>query len=345
MRRRSKRRNDLAFKAQLLTAALALAACGVSSVASPSPVRGSIHHVVIVVKENHSFDNYFGSLETPRLSLPHCGSLTAQLNCQYDNSDIPAYYRYAHEFAYADRYFTDVRGPSWPNDMMMTAAQSPLVDNPPPPLSTWVCPVTCYDFLTIGDRLSAAGTSWRNYGEELYDPFRSIQRYAYDHVHNVDVTQLFNDLAAGNLPAVAWIRPSGPDSEHPGYDIKRGEKWSVNVVNAIMRSQFWSSTAILVTWDDAGDVVDHVSPPVVEQSATGKIVRYGLRVPLLVLSPYTAAGTISHQLLSHVSTLRLIEDLFHLDPLTARDRDANGLSAFFNFSQPARKPVLIEPSA
>jgi len=327
-----------------MAAALMIAGCGSSNVVSRPPILGSIQHVVIVVKENHSFDNYFASLESLSVSLPHCSSLTVQQGCQYDSSDIPAYYRYAREFAYADRYFTDVRGPSWPNDMMMTAGQSPLATDPPSPLSTWVCPMTCYDLPTIGDRLGDAGISWRNYGEELYDPFRSIQRYATDHIHNVGVTQVFDDLASGHLPAVAWVRPSGPDSEHPGYNIQRGEKWSVNVINAIMRSQFWSSTAILVTWDDAGDVVDHVTPPVVERSASGKAYRYGLRVPFLVLSPYTAAGMVSHQLLSHVSMLKFIEDLFHVQPLTVRDRDANGLSAFFDFSRMARSPLVIEPS-
>ena len=118
----------------------------------------------------------------------------------------------------------------------------------------------------------------------------------------------------------------------------------MNVLNAIMRSRLWASTAILITWDDAGEVVDHVTPPVVEWSAAGKPFRYGMRVPLLVLSPYTRAGTVSHELLSHVSTLRFIEDLFHVQPLTARDRDANGLTAFFDFSQPARRPLVIEPS-
>jgi phospholipase C len=340
-----RRRDDLASRALLVVAAMVLAGCGSWSAAPVSPARGSIQHVVIVVKENHSFDNYFGSLEGPQVSLPHCPSFITQASCQYDSSDIPSYYRYAREFAYADRYFTDVRGPSWPNDMMMTVAQSPLATDPPPPLTTWVCPKTCYDLPTIGDRLSDAGVSWRNYGEQLYDPFRSIQRYATDHVHNVDVTQFFQDLATNGLPAVSWIRPSGPESEHPGYDIRSGERWTVNVVNAIMRSQSWPTTAILITWDDAGDVADHVTPPVVEWSAAGKPFRYGMRVPLLVLSPYTPAGMVSHTLLSHVSTLRFIEDLFHVPPLTARDRDANGLSAFFDFSRPARGPLILETSS
>jgi phospholipase C len=155
------------------------------------------------------------------------------------------------------------------------------------------------------------------------------------------VPQFFDDVSSGTLPAVAWVRPSGPESEHPGYDIVKGEQWTVNIINAIMRSRFWSSTALLVTWDDAGDVIDHISPPVVEKSPAGTPIRYGFRVPLLVISPFTAEGTVSHELLSHVSLLRLIEDQFRTEPLTVRDRTANGLKAFFDFSKPARSPVVL----
>src|SRR5438067_178300 len=114
--------------------------CGCATSPPNGSAAGSIRHVVIVVKENHSFDNYFGSLEAPQPALSHCPSLVSASRCQYNATDVPAYYEYAEQFGYADRYFTDVRGPSWPNDMMMTAAQSPLIVDPPQPLSTWVCP-------------------------------------------------------------------------------------------------------------------------------------------------------------------------------------------------------------
>src|SRR5438552_3932381 len=116
----------------LAAAITSLAMSGCAAATTPGPVPGSIKHVVIVVKENHSFDNYFGSLEAPPLSLSHCTSRLAQVSCQYDSSDIPDYYRYVRTFGYADNYFTDVRGPSWPNHMMMIAGQSPLINDPPP---------------------------------------------------------------------------------------------------------------------------------------------------------------------------------------------------------------------
>ena len=339
--RRSLRRNGLAFKAVAVATALAVAACCTPGTASSTQGHASIQHVVIVVKENHSFDNYFGSLNAPPSSLAHCESATVQDKCQYDSGDIPAYYRYAREFGYADNYFTDVRGPSWPNDMMMIAAQSPLTADPPQPLSTWACPVTCYDLPTIGERLAQRGVGWRNYGDDPYNPFRSIQRYANDRVHNVDVPQLFSDLNSGNLPAVAWVRPAGIDSEHPGFNIHRGEQWTVSIVNAIMNSRFWSSTAILVTWDDAGTVADHVRPPIVAGSPSGNAIRYGERVALLVISPFTPRGMVSHEILSHASLLKFVEDLFRLQPLTFRDRGANSLDGFFDLSMAPRAPLIL----
>jgi len=324
-----------------LAASIVIGCVDCGAVSGKPPIMRFIDHIVIIVKENHSFDNYFGSLESPRLALPHCSSSLVQTRCQYDATDIPQYYIYAHEFGYADRYFTDVRGPSWPNDMMMIAAQSPLAADPPPPVSTWNCPDTCFDLPTIGDRLTGAHITWRNYGEELYDPFRSIRRYTTDHEHNVDDARFFSDLTDGSLPAVSWMRPALADSEHPGYDIQRGEAWTVNVVNAVMQSSYWQSTAIFITWDDSGSVDDHISPPLVERTADGLPFRYGYRVPLLVISPYTRAGMVSHQLLSHVSLLRFIESRFGVAPLTSRDESANNLMALLDFDQPPRSAVLL----
>lgn len=337
-------RTGLEFRAHLAVVLIGLTLVSCGGLASPPSGLGSIQHIIVVVKENHNFDNYFGSLEEPKLSLPHCESFVFQSRCQYDVRDIPAYYRYVHQFAYADNYFTDVRGPSWPNDMMMIAAQSPLATDPPPPLSRWNCPTTCYDLETIGDRLSKKGVTWRNYGEELYNPFRSIRRYASDGVHNVGIPQLFDDLSTGQLPSVSWVRPSAADSEHPGFDIRRGEQWTVNVINAVMKSRYWSSTSILLTWDDAGDGNDHVAPAVIEKRPDGQAFRYGGRVALVVISPFTPAGTVSHQLLSHVSILKFIEDRYDVPPLTFRDRDANGLSGFFDLSMPPRSAVVLDVS-
>jgi len=307
---------------------------------APAGAR-SIDHVVIVVKENHTYDNYLAGLRGPS-PLPRCASFVDQGACAYSEADLPAYYRYAREFGTADRYFVDVRGPSWPNHMVMVAAQTPLSVNPTEASGpAWICPTTCYDFSTIGDSLTGAGLGWRSYGEAIFNPFRAIRHLAGDTEHNQPETAFFEDLAARRLPAVSWMRPSYPESEHPGYDVRAGETWTVDVVNAVMRSPYWATTAILVTWDDGGTGTDSVEPPVVERAGDGAPLRYGPRVPLLVISPYTPAGFTSHRTLSHVSLLRYVESRFGLAPLTALDRQAGSLADFFDLSRPPRPPLLL----
>src|SRR5207244_1150245 len=106
-----------------------------------------IEHVVLIVKENHCFDNYFGTfpgvdgMVMPRSPNPptqdpnhrHDAWLTRQSTAvreQFVAQDIPAYFAYAREFTLCDNYFTDVAGPSTPNHLMLIAAASPIIVNP-----------------------------------------------------------------------------------------------------------------------------------------------------------------------------------------------------------------------
>jgi phospholipase C len=76
------------------------------------------------------------------------------------------------------------------------------------------------------------------------------------------------------------------------------------MVDAVMRSPYWDSSAIFLTWDDWGGFYDHVVPPHVDQ------LGYGLRVPGIVISPWVKPGTIDHQTLSFDAYLKFIEDRF-----------------------------------
>ena len=109
------------------------------------------------------------------------------------------------------------------------------------------------------------------------------------------------------------------------------------MLNALMQGPEWSSTAVFLTWDDFGGFYDHVSPQ--------QIDGYGLgfRVPLIVISPYAKKGYIDHTQYEFSSYLALIETIWDLQPLTARDANANNLMNSFDFSQ-APQPPLIEPA-
>ncbi|PWU78869.1 MAG: hypothetical protein DLM72_20380 [Candidatus Nitrosopolaris wilkensis] len=143
--------------------------------------------------------------------------------------------------------------------------------------------------------------------------------------------QIFTDLKNGNFPQVSWVMPSFPISEHPPANITSGMNWVKHVINAIMNSPYWNSTAIILTWDDYGGFYDHVAPP--------QIDKYGLgfRMPTIIISPYSNPGYIDHTQYRFESMLRFIEWRFSLQPLTERDLHANNLLNAFDFNQ---KPNL-----
>jgi phospholipase C len=126
--------------------------------------------------------------------------------------------------------------------------------------------------------------------------------------------RFYADAKVGKLPQVSWITPNGENSEHPPALVSAGQRYVTGLVNAIMQSPDWDSTAIFVTWDDWGGFYDHVVPPRVDENG------YGLRVPGLVISPYARKGFVDHQTLSFDAYDRFIEDLFlagaRLDPKT-----------------------------
>jgi phospholipase C len=164
------------------------------------------------------------------------------------------------------------------------------------------------------------------------------------------LSDFFSAAKAGTLPAVSWITPNGRVSEHPPGLVSVGESYVTGVINAIMQSPDWNSTAIFLSWDDWGGFYDHVNPPRVDPNG------YGLRVPGLVISPYARQGYIDHQTLSFDAYLKFIEDDFlgglRIDPRTdgrpdprpdVREDDPilGNLVSDFDFSQPARPPVIL----
>ena len=186
----------------------------------------------------------------------------------------------------------------------------------------------------------------------IWNPLPLFGDVQKDHqIRNVEpLNSFFSAAKAGRLPAVSWITPSGPNSEHPPGSVHQGQAYVTSIVNAAMKSPDWNSTAIFLSWDDWGGFYDNVVPPKVDQNG------YGLRVPAIVISPYAKAGFIDHQTLSSDAYLKFIEDDFlggaRLNPKTDGRPDPRpdvrenqpllgNMVEDFNFNQAPRAPVLL----
>jgi phospholipase C len=117
-------------------------------------------------------------------------------------------------------------------------------------------------------------------------------------------SSFYAQAKAGTLPAVSWVIPSGEVSEHPPGPVSFGQSYVTSLVNAVMASPDWRSSAIFLSWDDWGGFYDHVVPPQVDVNG------YGLRVPGIVISPYARQGYVDHQILSFDAYDKFIEDDF-----------------------------------
>jgi len=310
-----------------------------------------IKHAVIIFKENHTFDNYFGTFPgadgdatlahapNPPLSdhdHKHQTWLNRTVNPvkqQYHESDIPAYFAYARQFTLCDRYFSDVAGPSTPNHLMAIAAASPIINNPSVHDPASLHPP--FDLPSLPASLTAAKLTWKHYGGYAFQYIKALKT----HDSAATPEQFARDAAAGTLPAVSWVYApeiagsKDPLSEHPTGNVTDGMNWTVQQIEAIVKGGLWPQTAVFLTCDDWGGWFDHVDPPNVEQWTDGTQFRYGSRVGCLVLSPYAKKGHVSHALVSHVSLVKFCEATFGLPALNARDAAADGMTDCFDFAQ------------
>jgi phospholipase C len=164
------------------------------------------------------------------------------------------------------------------------------------------------------------------------------------------VDRFYAAAQAGVLPAVSWVEPSNEVSEHPPSPVSYGQSYVTSLINAVMKSRDWSSTAIFLAWDDWGGFYDHVVPPSVDVNG------YGLRVPAIVISPYARTGVVDHQILSLDAYDKFIEDDFlngqRIDPGTDGRPDPRldvrenvsllgNLASDFNFNQAPGPPVIL----
>jgi phospholipase C len=303
----------------------------------------------------------------------------------HNEADIPNYWTYAHDFVLQDRMFEPNRSWSLPQHLFLISEWAAVCADPNDPTScrnevekdAQPNGHLLYAWTDITYLLHRFGVSWRYYvftGTEpdceqdtqttcspkpqsaktpgIWNPLPSFTDVSSDSQRsNVkSLSAFFSAAKAGTLPAVSWVVPNGTVSEHPTALVSSGQTYVTGLINTIMQSPEWNSTAIFVSWDDWGGFYDHVVPPAVDQNG------YGLRVPAMVISPYARKGYIDHQTLSHDAYNKFIEDDFlsgqRLNPATDGRPDPRpdvreskpqlgDLAQDFNLSQQPRPPVIL----
>jgi phospholipase C len=269
----------------------------------------------------------------------------------YNESDLPFTSALAGNFTTLDNYFCSILAPTFPNRMFMLAAQTDrLADT-----------LTLTNLPTIFDRLAQAGIKARYYYSNV--PFLALWGLRY-----VPISRTYDhfllDAASGHLPAVSYVDPrftildddTGSD-DHPHSNIQRGESFLAETFNAVASGPAWSSTVLVVTFDEWGGFFEHVPPQRVvapnnvdTDMVSGKVL-LGFRVPTIVASPWTLntnpnSPLVNSTLFDHTSILQLIEWRWGLDPLTARDASSEigNLAATLDFANPnPQAPSLPEP--
>ncbi len=281
-------------------------------------------------------------------------------------SETKPYFSIAQQYVLADRMFpSDFDASSFVSHQYIIAAQANSTINYP--ATTWGCDggpkdtvgtVTqdrsyggriqaCFEYRTLGDELDSAGISWAYYTSSLEDgsgnlwnAYQAIKhiRYGPDWNNNVisPQTRFFQDVKNGKLPAVSWVMPTCPNSDHADCGATHGPHWVASLVNAVGNSKYWQSTAIFIMWDEYGGWYDHVAPPFADYDGLG------IRVPLLVVSAYAKKSYVSHVQYEHGSLLKFVEDRFGLPRLSAADARATSPAGdCFDFSKPPRQFVPI----
>jgi phospholipase C len=268
----------------------------------------------------------------------------------YQEADNAFLSQFARTFTTCDMYFPSVLGPTFPNRIFQLCGQTDRLDD-----SVSVC-----TYKTIFDACAIAGVSSRYYYSNA--PFLALfplDALFFGHPFST----FLSDCAKGSLPAVSFVDPNftlllntGNDN-HPASDIRNGDAFLAQVYNAVATSPEWSSTVLVMNYDEWGGFFDHVPPPRAlapnntDPDLMGGKALLGCRCPCVVASPWSIGDstnpTVNHTIFDHTSVLKMIESVFNVKPLAARETSndvGNLLTAIdLNKTPPAAAPVLPLP--
>jgi phospholipase C len=262
----------------------------------------------------------------------------------------------ARTYTLYDRFFCSLLASTWPNRYYKWSAQSGGLKNNDPPVGTGG-----NQWETIFDRALANGLSARYYASDL--PFSAVWGPRGAAWTN-PITRFYADCAAGTLPNVAFVDPPFRDGgggdglsadEHPLGDVRLGQAFMADVVNAFVSSPNYRRGALFVIYDEWGGFFDHVTPPhVPDDRASADLFedfgQMGFRIPALAVSPFARGKSkrsgfrVDHGAYGHESILKLISYRFGIGDLTLRHSAARNIGLSFDWAHPDfDAPALPDP--
>ncbi|MFI6344024.1 alkaline phosphatase family protein [Streptomyces sp. NPDC050560] len=284
----------------------------------------------------------------------------------HTRDDIPFQFALAENFTLCDNYFCSVMGPTWPNRLYwMTGSIDPGGRQGGPVISNTA--PSPYRWTTYAERLQAAGISWKvyqqedDYGCNMLENFQTFKDSEpgdelYERGVRPQPEGTFEDDARNDrLPAVSWIIPTGPQSEHPDYLPAAGADFVAQKLEAIASNpEVWAKTAFILNYDENDGLFDHVVPPTApagtaDEYVSGLPIGGGFRVPAIIVSPWTVGGWVASESFDHTSVLQFLEQFTGVaEPnVSAWRRDTFGdLTSAFRFSTAApQSPELPDDTA
>jgi phospholipase C len=267
----------------------------------------------------------------------------------WTGDDIPFYYGLARTFPLASRWFSSTLCQTYPNRRFLMAGTAAGIISTDAAALTAPAPPNG----NIFERLDAHKITWRNYHSDLPSAL-ILSEYALKHAANlVSMEQFYMDAASGSLPSFCIVDPAFNDggSEENPDDIRIGEQFASQVINAVMSGPGWKGTLLVWLYDEHGGYYDHVPPPsavlpddiapeLEPGDMPGSYDRYGFRVPAVVISPYAKPRYVSTVVRDHTAILKLVERKWNLTALTHRDAAADDLLDCLDFENP---PAFLDP--
>ncbi|HEY6778504.1 MAG TPA: alkaline phosphatase family protein [Thermoleophilaceae bacterium] len=280
----------------------------------------------------------------------------------FNRGELGFIHEVARQYTLYDRYFCSLLASTWPNRFYKWSAQSGglMTNTSLPGGNNWE---------TIFDRAIGRGLSARYYASDL--PFAALfGSRALPWIN--PISRYYEDCAAGTLPNISFVDPPFRDGgggdglsadEHPLGDVRLGQAFMADVVNAFVRSPNYSRGALFVVYDEWGGFFDHVRPPQVPDDRSSPDLnqdfgQMGFRTPAVAISPFARRRRkrgdlhfdhgrefrVDHGAYGHESILKLISYRFGLGDLTTRMHFARNIGQSFEWRHPDfEAPALPDP--